>query len=238
MLLIPFREPAVAIGVAARKERSRLLTYSFLADGNISVPCGQTTRPQVWTGELPWVRRNPAASAEHGPQTMKRTISAHTTRIGRRRTPTNSRTDRFGHWSSSSLSNHTSSRPAARRWTSFLSARSVNQRYAVVGEHPTRSATSVVPDTPPSFRRASRKSSSDHEGVYWPVLSSRSGGTDCVLMPLSYGVYGMILPSSNTTKNFITSVYIVQGTEPRSLGTRWRVRVKAPPGPGFEQVNP
>jgi hypothetical protein len=139
---------------------------------------------------------------------------------------------------SQSFKNHVSVLPISRWSILSRSARSLNHRYAVFREHSTWSATSLVPATPPSSRRASRKSPSDHEAVYRPVLSSRSGGTDCVLMPLSYGAYGLILPPINTTENFITLTQQGQGTEPRPLGTRWRVRVREAPGPGFEQVNP
>jgi hypothetical protein len=174
---------------------------------------------------------------------MTRTISAHDARIDaprrseRGRTHTNSRIDCFAYWSSSSRT-HVSERPISRRSTLFRSARSFNRRYADFREQPTRSATSLVPATPPHSRRASRKSSSDHEGVYRPVSSSRSGGTDRVLMPLSYGAYGIVVPGLDITGRFITFAPRGKGVEPRSLGTRWRVRVRAPPGPGFEQVNP
>jgi hypothetical protein len=140
--------------------------------------------------------------------------------------------------SQSSFRIHVSELPISRRSTAPLSARSFNHRYAVIREHPTRSATSFVPVTPPSSRRASRKSSSDHEGVYWPVFSSRSGGTDRVLMPLSYGAYGIFVPVVDITTNLIPLVSMAQGANPRSFGTRWRVRVKGPPGPGFAQHKP
>jgi hypothetical protein len=133
---------------------------------------------------------------------------------------------------------HVSDPPISRRSTSPLSARSFNQWYAVFREQSTRSATSVVPATPSSSWRASRKSSSDHEGVYRPVLSSRSGGTDWVLMPASYAAYGIIVLPTNITESLITYTYRGKGTEPRSLGTRWRVRVNGPPGPGFAPNKP
>lgn len=132
----------------------------------------------------------------------------------------------------SSSSIHVRVLPISRRAILSRSARSLSHRYAVFREHPIWSATSLVPATPPSSRRASRKSSSDHEAVYRPVVSSRSGGTDCVLMSLSYGAYGIILPSINTTENLITLTQQGQGTDHRSLGIRVRVRVLGPPGPG------
>jgi hypothetical protein len=138
----------------------------------------------------------------------------------------------------SSLRNHVNELPISRRSTAPLSARSVNQRYAVIPEQPTCSATSLVPATPPHSRRASRKSLSDHEAVYRPVSSSRLGGTDRVLMPLSYGAYGIIALLLNTTAKLIPLLSVPQGTKPRSLGTRWRVRVNGPPGPGFAPNKP
>lgn len=134
--------------------------------------------------------------------------------------------------------NHVNELPISRRSTAPLSARAFNRRYAAFREHPTWSATSLVPATPPHSRRASRKSSSDHEAVYRPVSSSRSGGTDSVLMPLSYGAYGIIIPTVYITGRFITIHHRGKGAKPRSLGTGWRVRVKGAPGPGFAPNKP
>jgi hypothetical protein len=142
------------------------------------------------------------------------------------------------HTASQSSRIHAAVLPSSRLVILFRSARSFNQRRAVFREHSTQSATSFVPATPPSSRRASRKSSSDHEGVYRPVSSSRSGGTDCMLIPLSYGAYGIIVPSIDTTANFMPLSMERQGAAPGPLGARERVRVKTPPGPGFASSEP
>jgi hypothetical protein len=174
---------------------------------------------------------------------MIRTISAHDARTdaphrSSGRTHTKKRIERFAYWLSSSLKTHVRVGPISRRSTSPLSARSLNQRYAFLREHPTYSATSLVPATPSSSRRASRKSSFDHEEVYLPVSSFRSGGTDCVLMPLSYGAYGIIIPFVNITRRFIPLSSVGHCADHRPLGAQWRARMNTASGPGFAHHNP
>ena len=146
------------------------------------------TRSSLSTGTsgISWVRRLTRPSAPN----LRAMIMADTKVIE----PIHVRSDEAqpshqnrSHITAQSLSRiHVSEPPISRRSTLPSSARSFSQWYAVFREQSTRSATSVVPATPPSSRSASRKSSFDHEGVYRPVSSSRSGGTDWILMPASY----------------------------------------------------
>ena len=171
---------------------------------------------------------------------MANATSGRVGEIADAQSPAKAQSARESHDNTASQSSriHVSVLPISRRPILFRSVRSLSHRYAVFREHPTWSATSAVPATPPSSRRASRKSSSDHEGVYWPVLSSRSGGTDCVLMPLSYGAYGIIVPPTNTTENFITLTQQGHGANHRSLGAYWRARMIGASGPGFALYEP
>jgi hypothetical protein len=138
----------------------------------------------------------------------------------------------------SSLRNHVNELPISRRSTTPLSARSFNRRYALSRTHPTHSATSVVPATPPRSRSASMKSSSEYESVYRPLSPFRSGATFCVLIPLRYTPYGKCVTSHNVRGSFISVRFMTYGTDHRSLGTRWRVRVLEPPGPGSAPNKP